>query len=132
MDDPAGGQPEAGCRLGRPGVAALTAGPGITNGLSAITSAFFCGSPMVVIGGRAPAARWIAPSTPPPPARAWLAAFTTASTCSCVMSPSTASTRTAVTLRLSPVSHCTVFGRKNALCAHLLTIRARDSGFSLQ
>jgi thiamine pyrophosphate-dependent acetolactate synthase large subunit-like protein len=40
------------------GVAALTAGPGITNGLSAITSAFFCGSPMVVIGGRAPAARW--------------------------------------------------------------------------
>ncbi len=42
----------------RPGVAALTAGPGITNGLSALTSAFFCGSPMVVIGGRAPAARW--------------------------------------------------------------------------
>jgi acetolactate synthase-1/2/3 large subunit len=42
----------------RPGVAALTAGPGITNGLSAITSAFFCGSPLVVIGGRAPAARW--------------------------------------------------------------------------
>jgi acetolactate synthase-1/2/3 large subunit len=42
----------------RPGVAALTAGPGITNGMSAITSAFFCGSPMVVIGGRAPAARW--------------------------------------------------------------------------
>jgi len=40
------------------GVAALTAGPGITNGLSAITSAFFCGSPMVVIGGRAPASRW--------------------------------------------------------------------------
>src|SRR5205085_10066870 len=42
----------------RPGVAALTAGPGITNGVSAITSAYFCGSPMVVIGGRAPAARW--------------------------------------------------------------------------
>ncbi len=42
----------------RPGVAALTAGPGITNGMSAITSAFFCGSPMVVIGGRAPASRW--------------------------------------------------------------------------
>jgi acetolactate synthase I/II/III large subunit len=42
----------------RPGVAALTAGPGITNGMSAITGAFFCGSPMVVIGGRAPAARW--------------------------------------------------------------------------
>jgi acetolactate synthase I/II/III large subunit len=40
------------------GVAALTAGPGVTNGMSAITSAFFCGSPMVVIGGRAPAARW--------------------------------------------------------------------------
>ena len=40
------------------GVAALTAGPGVTNGMSAITSAFFSGSPMVVIGGRAPAARW--------------------------------------------------------------------------
>src|SRR3954470_2368186 len=42
----------------RPGVAALTAGPGITNGISAITSAYFCGSPIVVIGGRAPASRW--------------------------------------------------------------------------
>jgi thiamine pyrophosphate-dependent acetolactate synthase large subunit-like protein len=42
----------------QPGVAALTAGPGVTNGMSAITSAFFSGSPMVVIGGRAPAARW--------------------------------------------------------------------------
>jgi len=42
----------------KPGVAALTAGPGITNGVSAITSAYFCGSPLVVIGGRAPAARW--------------------------------------------------------------------------
>jgi acetolactate synthase-1/2/3 large subunit len=42
----------------RPGVAALTAGPGITNGMSAITSAFFGGSPMVVLGGRAPASRW--------------------------------------------------------------------------
>ena len=40
------------------GVAALTAGPGVTNGMSALTSAFFNGSPMVVIGGRAPAARW--------------------------------------------------------------------------
>src|SRR5882757_898253 len=35
----------------QPGVAALTAGPGVTNGVSAITSAFFCGSPVVVIGG---------------------------------------------------------------------------------
>ena len=42
----------------QPGIAALTAGPGVTNGMSAITSAFFCGSPMVVLGGRAPAARW--------------------------------------------------------------------------
>ena len=42
----------------RPGVAALTAGPGITNGVSAMASAYFCGSPMIVIGGRAPAARW--------------------------------------------------------------------------
>jgi acetolactate synthase-1/2/3 large subunit len=42
----------------RPGVAVLTAGPGITNGISAITTAHFNGSPLVVIGGRAPAGRW--------------------------------------------------------------------------
>lgn len=41
-----------------PGVAALTAGPGITNGVSAITAAWLNGSPLLVIGGRAPAARW--------------------------------------------------------------------------
>mgnify|MGYP000361466451 CR=1 FL=1 len=35
----------------RPGFAALTAGPGITNGVSAITSAHFNGSPVVVLGG---------------------------------------------------------------------------------
>jgi acetolactate synthase I/II/III large subunit len=42
----------------RPGVAALTAGPGVTNGVSAITSAWFNGSPLVVLGGRAPQGRW--------------------------------------------------------------------------
>ena len=42
----------------RPGLAALTAGPGITNGVSAITSAHFNGTPMVVLGGRAPQMRW--------------------------------------------------------------------------
>jgi acetolactate synthase-1/2/3 large subunit len=42
----------------RPGVAVLTAGPGITNGVSAITTANFNGSPLVVIGGRAPHGRW--------------------------------------------------------------------------
>ncbi len=42
----------------RPGLAALTAGPGVTNGVSAVTSAHFNGSPVVVLGGRAPAARW--------------------------------------------------------------------------
>jgi acetolactate synthase-1/2/3 large subunit len=42
----------------RPGVAAVTAGPGVTNSVSALTGAWSCGSPMVVIGGRAPAARW--------------------------------------------------------------------------
>jgi acetolactate synthase-1/2/3 large subunit len=40
------------------GVAALTAGPGVTNGMSAIASAQANGSPMVVLGGRAPAMRW--------------------------------------------------------------------------
>ena len=38
--------------------AARTAGPGITNGVSATTSAFFNGSPLVVLGGRAPQGRW--------------------------------------------------------------------------
>lgn len=42
----------------RPGVAALTAGPGVTNGMSAIASAQQNGSPMLVLGGRAPAIRW--------------------------------------------------------------------------
>lgn len=42
----------------RPGFAALTAGPGITNGVSAVTSAWFNGSPLVVLGGRAGQFRW--------------------------------------------------------------------------
>jgi acetolactate synthase-1/2/3 large subunit len=41
-----------------PGVCALTAGPGVTNGMSAIASAQANHSPMVVLGGRAPAMRW--------------------------------------------------------------------------
>ncbi len=42
----------------RPGVAALTAGPGVTNAISAIASAQQNHSPMLVLGGRAPATRW--------------------------------------------------------------------------
>ena len=41
-----------------PGLAVLTAGPGVTNGVSAIAQAQFAGSPMVVVGGRAPNNRW--------------------------------------------------------------------------
>jgi acetolactate synthase I/II/III large subunit len=41
-----------------PGVCALTAGPGVTNGMSAIASAQHNNSPMLVLGGRAPAMRW--------------------------------------------------------------------------
>ena len=37
---------------------ALTAGPGVTNGMSAMASAQANHSPMVVLGGRAPALRW--------------------------------------------------------------------------
>jgi acetolactate synthase-1/2/3 large subunit len=40
------------------GVAALTAGPGVTNGLSAIAGAQANGSPLCVLGGRAPELRW--------------------------------------------------------------------------
>lgn len=41
-----------------PGVVALTAGPGITNGMSAMGAASQNQSPMLVLGGRAPALRW--------------------------------------------------------------------------
>jgi len=44
--------------LRRPGLAVLTAGPGVTNGVSAITTAHFNGSPVLVLGGRAPTGRW--------------------------------------------------------------------------
>ncbi|HET9124001.1 MAG TPA: acetolactate synthase [Solirubrobacteraceae bacterium] len=40
------------------GVCALTAGPGVTNGMSAIASAAMNHSPMLVLGGRAPEFRW--------------------------------------------------------------------------
>jgi acetolactate synthase-1/2/3 large subunit len=40
------------------GVAALTAGPGVTNGLSAIAGAQANFSPVTVLGGRAPEMRW--------------------------------------------------------------------------
>src|SRR5215207_6317274 len=41
-----------------PGVAAVTAGPGVTNALSAMGSAQSNSSPVLVLGGRAPALRW--------------------------------------------------------------------------
>jgi acetolactate synthase-1/2/3 large subunit len=50
---------EATGKLSRtPGLAVLTAGPGVTNGASAVAQAQFSGSPLVVVGGRAPANRW--------------------------------------------------------------------------
>ena len=41
-----------------PGFAVVTAGPGVTNAVSAVTGAFVNGSPLVLIGGRAPEGRW--------------------------------------------------------------------------
>ena len=50
---------EAMAKLTRvPGLAVLTAGPGVTNGVSAVTTAHFNGSPLLVVGGRAPQSRW--------------------------------------------------------------------------
>src|SRR5499427_5010433 len=50
---------EATARLTRaPGFAVVTAGPGVTNAISAVTTAWFNGSPVVVMGGRAPDYRW--------------------------------------------------------------------------
>jgi acetolactate synthase-1/2/3 large subunit len=40
------------------GVCALTAGPGVTNGMSALASASLNRSPLLVLGGRAPQGRW--------------------------------------------------------------------------
>jgi len=42
----------------KPGLAVLTAGPGVTNGISGITSAYFNAAPVIVLGGRAPQYRW--------------------------------------------------------------------------
>ncbi len=42
----------------KPGLAVLTAGPGVTNGVSPVAQASFAGSPLVVVGGRAPNNRW--------------------------------------------------------------------------
>jgi len=42
----------------RPGVAALTAGPGVSNGVSAMAGALYNRSPITVLGGRAPEIRW--------------------------------------------------------------------------
>ncbi|MBA3304756.1 MAG: acetolactate synthase [Thermoleophilaceae bacterium] len=42
----------------QPGVCALTAGPGVTNAMSPLGSALQNGSPLVALGGRAPAMRW--------------------------------------------------------------------------
>jgi len=41
-----------------PGVCAVTAGPGVTNIVSALASAQATGSPMLALGGRAPEHRW--------------------------------------------------------------------------
>ena len=50
---------EATARLTRtPGLAAVTAGPGVTNSVSAVTTAWFNGAPVVVLAGRAPDNRW--------------------------------------------------------------------------
>src|SRR4051812_3899298 len=50
---------EAVAKLRRgPGLAVLTAGPGGTNGISGLTSSLFNASPVLVLGGRAPAFRW--------------------------------------------------------------------------
>jgi acetolactate synthase I/II/III large subunit len=50
---------EATARLTRtPGLAAVTAGPGVTNSVSAVTTAWFNGAPIVILAGRAPDYRW--------------------------------------------------------------------------
>ncbi len=40
----------------RPGVAAVTAGPGVTDAITGVTNAFYANAPMVLLGGRNPLA----------------------------------------------------------------------------
>jgi acetolactate synthase-1/2/3 large subunit len=50
---------EATARLTRtPGLAVVTAGPGVTNSVSAVTTAWLNGAPVVLLAGRAPDYRW--------------------------------------------------------------------------
>ena len=42
----------------KPGVALLTAGPGVTDGVTGVANAYLAGSPVLVIGGAAPLALW--------------------------------------------------------------------------
>ena len=42
----------------KPGVALLTAGPGVTDGVTGVANAFLAGSPVLVIGGAAPQGLW--------------------------------------------------------------------------
>jgi len=42
----------------RPGLAVVTAGPGVTNSVSGIAQAYFNGVPLLAVGGRAPQFRW--------------------------------------------------------------------------
>jgi acetolactate synthase-1/2/3 large subunit len=50
---------EATAKLTRtPGLAVVTAGPGVTNAVSGLAQAFASGVPLLTIGGRAPAFRW--------------------------------------------------------------------------
>jgi acetolactate synthase I/II/III large subunit len=41
---------------GRPGVAAVTAGPGVTDALTGVTNAFYANSPMLLLAGKSPLA----------------------------------------------------------------------------
>src|SRR2546422_8424262 len=42
----------------KPGVALLTAGPGVTDGVTGVANAYLAGSPVLVIGGAAPLGYW--------------------------------------------------------------------------
>src|SRR5438045_4388664 len=42
----------------KPGVALLTAGPGVTDGVTGVANAYLAGSPILVIGGAAPLGFW--------------------------------------------------------------------------
>lgn len=86
-----------------PQVCALTAGPGVTNGMSAMANARFGGSPVLMLGGRAPASTWGAGSLQEIDHTAFMAPVTKMATTA--MTPDEVAPTVAEALRIAGSAH---------------------------